>query len=79
MIVRLLVNVLLIVEVVKCILLPCGSTITVVLVSFNNLYHCTSLLFMLLSNTQVNVVDPPSHTVTSSGSLITVAKINVHV
>ena len=52
--------------------------LSVVLVSFNNLYHCTSSLLMLLSNTQVNdVVDLPSHTVTSSGSLITVVDINI--
>ena len=54
-----LVNVLLIVEVVKWILVSCGSTITVVLLSIINLYHCTSSLLMLLSNTQVNVVDLP--------------------
>ena len=35
-----------------------------------NLYHFT--LASVASNTQVSVVDPPSHTVTSSGSLITV-------
>ena len=46
---------------------------------FNILYHCTSSLRMLLSNTQVNVVDPPSHTVASSGSLITVVETNLHV
>ena len=53
-----------------------GSTITVVLVSFVNLYHCMSPC-VLLFNTQVNVVDPPSHTVTSSGSLITVVETSL--
>ena len=51
--------------------------LSVVPVSFNNLYHCASPLVMLLSNTQVNDADDsPSHTVTSSGSLITVVETN---
>ena len=46
---------------------------SVVLVPIMTLYHCTSLLFnnmfllRSLSNTQVNVVDLPSHMVSSSG------------
>ena len=52
---------------------PAFGILSVVPVSFMNLYHSVSLLLMLLSNTQVNVVDLPSHTVTSSGSLITIA------
>ena len=51
-------------------------TLSVIFLSFNNLYHCTSSLLMLLSNTQLNLVDLPSHTVTSSGSLITVTEMN---
>ena len=65
------------VSVSKLILSPSGSTITVVLLSFMNLYHCTSSLLMLLFNTQVNTAFLPSHTVTSSGSLIT--KVEIHV
>ena len=66
-----------IVSVMKLILSPSGSTITVVLLSFMNLYHCTSSLFVQLFNTQVNTASLPSHIVTSSGSLIT--KVEIHV
>ena len=55
--------------------LSCCSIISVLLVFFINLYHCTSSLLILLFNTQVNVVDLPSHTVTSSGSLITAVDV----
>ena len=44
-----------------------------VLVSFINLYHCISPS-LLLFNIHVNVVDLPSHRVTSSGSLITIVQ-----
>jgi len=64
-----------IVSVMKLTLSSFGSIISVVLVSFMNLYHCTSSLLMLLFNTQVNTASLPSHTVTSSGSLITVVEI----
>ena len=49
------------------------------LVPIVTLYHCILSLVSLLSNTQVNVADLPSHTVTSSGPLITVIEIYVHV
>ena len=71
-----LVNVLLMV--VKSIMLSCWSTLSVVPVSFNNLYHCTLSLVMLLLNTQVNIVGFPLHPMTSFGSLITVVNINAH-
>ena len=54
---------------------PGTFTLLEILVFGNNLYHRTSPLLMLLSNTQVNLVDDaPSHIVSSSGSLITVVK-----
>ena len=66
-----------VVRVRKLILSPFGYTISVVLVSFMNLYHCTSSLLMLLFNTQVNTAPSPLHVVISSGSLITVVEILV--
>ena len=63
--------------VIKLILPPFGSTITVVLLSFMNLYHCTSSLLMLLFNTQVNTASFSSHIVTSSGSLITIVNVKI--
>ena len=63
--------------VIKLILPPFGSTITVVLLSFMNLYHCTSSLLMLLFNTQVNTASFSSHIVTSSGSLITTVNVKI--
>ena len=54
------------VRVLKLILSPC-FTLSVVLVSFMNLYHCTSSFLMLPFNTQVNTAPSPSDIVTSSG------------
>ena len=50
-----------------------------VLLLFMNLYHRTPSYIMLISvvfNKQVNTTLLPSHTVTSSGSVISVVEIN---
>ena len=55
------------------------TAVTMVLLLFMNLYHCTPLFVTLLSvvfNEQVNSALPPSHTVTSSGLVISVVEIN---
>ena len=72
-----MVNLLLIVEVVVVKLLPSRSTVFV-LPPIMAVYQCILLPLPLLSNTQVNVVDLPSHTVASSGSLITVVNTYAH-